>query len=151
MCLFSLSHHANPPRPPPEAAIILSTYDFANANKLFCLRFVTASETPKSEPSSLDHFLSLTSYMVQHAHRTTRGAVYTCMSMLILRVLLEDASVAKILCDVDNKTAVRLCRQRQPFLPVVRGRRPPVCFILDIIVDGITHNLQRRLDVELYQ
>jgi len=89
--------------------------------------------------------------MVQHAHRTARGAVYTCLNVLILRVLLEDTMVAKQLCDSENKMPVRLCRQRQPFLPIVRGTRPLVCSILDVMVDGITHNLQRRLDVDLYQ
>lgn len=89
--------------------------------------------------------------MVQHAHRTARASVYTCLNVLILRVLLEDASVAKQLCNGETKMAVRLCRQRQPFLTLVKGHRVPACFILDIVVDGLTHNLQRRLDVDLYQ
>lgn len=142
---------ANSLRPPPEAAVVLSTYDFVNANKLFCLKFVAPTESKSSTASSFSSFLSCTSYMVQHAHRTARSAVYTCLNVLILRVLLEDGAVAKALCDTENKMAVRICRQRQPFLPIVKGVRVPILHILDVIVDGITHNLQRRLDVDLYQ
>jgi hypothetical protein len=45
---------------------------------------------------------------------------------------------------------VRLCRQRQPYLPLVRGDRIFAASILDTMIDGINHNLRRRLDVELY-
>jgi len=46
--------------------------------------------------------------------------------------------------------SVRLCRQRQPYLPAVRGDRIFAASILDAMIDGINHNLRRRLDVELY-
>jgi hypothetical protein len=46
--------------------------------------------------------------------------------------------------------SVRLCRQRQPYLPLVRGDRVFAASILDTMIDGINHNLRRRLDVELY-
>jgi len=45
---------------------------------------------------------------------------------------------------------VRLCRQRQPYLPLVRGDRIFAASILYTMIDGINHNLRRRLDVELY-
>ena len=45
---------------------------------------------------------------------------------------------------------VRLSRQRQPFLPLFRGDRILAASILDTMIDGITHNLRRRLDVDLY-
>lgn len=45
---------------------------------------------------------------------------------------------------------VRLCRQRQPYLPLVRGDRMLVASILDTMIDGMNHNLRRRLDVDLY-
>ena len=45
---------------------------------------------------------------------------------------------------------VRLCRQRPPYLPLIRKERMTAAIILDIMVDGINHNLRRRLDVELY-
>lgn len=46
--------------------------------------------------------------------------------------------------------AVRLCRQRQPYLPLVRSDRIFAASILDTMIDGINHNLRRRLDVDLY-
>lgn len=45
---------------------------------------------------------------------------------------------------------VRLCRQRQPYLPLVRGDRIFAASVLDAMIDGINHNLRRRLDVEFY-
>lgn len=45
---------------------------------------------------------------------------------------------------------VRLCRQRQPYLPIVRGDRILATSVLDTMIDGINHNLRRRLDVSLY-
>ena len=45
---------------------------------------------------------------------------------------------------------VRLCRQRQPFLPTTSASRPLTASILDILVDAINHNLRRRLDLALY-
>lgn len=45
---------------------------------------------------------------------------------------------------------VRLCRQRQPYLPYTGGDRILAASIFDIMIDGINHNLRRRLDVDLY-
>lgn len=46
--------------------------------------------------------------------------------------------------------SVRLCRQRSPYLPSARGDRVFAASLLDTMIDGINHNLRRRLDVELY-
>jgi hypothetical protein len=56
----------------------------------------------------------------------------------------------KRLCSEESKMSVRLCRQRQPYLPLVRSDRVPATVILDIMIDGINHNLRRRLDVDFY-
>ncbi|KAJ9645935.1 hypothetical protein H2199_002978 [Coniosporium tulheliwenetii] len=137
--------------PGPEAAILLPTYDFANANKLFCFTLVTFSPEPKTESSPISSFLSFTSYLIQHAHRTTRASLYTYLSLSILQILVEDQALAKRVCSDESKTSVRLCRQRQPYLPYVKGERVLASVILDIMIDGINHNLRRRLDVELYR
>ncbi|KAE9978742.1 hypothetical protein EG328_001340 [Venturia inaequalis] len=136
--------------PGPEAAIILSTYDFANANKLFCFNLVTLPSQSKTEPSPISSYLSFTSYLIQHAHRSTRASHYTYISLFTLQILLEDQVLAKRICGEESKAPVRLCRQRQPFLPLVRNDRVLAASILDIAVDGINHNLRKRLDVELY-
>ncbi|KAF1991683.1 DUF1741-domain-containing protein [Aulographum hederae CBS 113979] len=136
--------------PGPEAALLLSTYDFVNANKLFCFNLVTMAPASKAETSPFSDVLSLTSYTFQHAHRTGRAALYTHVCLYILRNLLEDQVLAKQICSEDSNNIVRLCRQRQPYLPLVHKERPYACAILDIMVDGINHNLRRRLDVEFY-
>jgi hypothetical protein len=124
--------------------VLLSTYDFANANKVFCFNLVASGS------ENMSAYLSLTSYMFQHAHRSARAALYTYLSLFILQVLVEDQLLAKRLCSDETKLSVRLCRQRQPYLPIVRGERTPATIILDLMNDGISHNLRRRLDVDFY-
>lgn len=136
--------------PAPEIGVLLSTYDFANANKVFCFNLVSIEPETKGDASPMSAFLSLTSYLFQHAHRSQRAALYTHLSLFILQTLVEDQALVKRLCSEDNKLTVRLCRQRQPYLPLVRGSRTAVSVMIDIIIDGINHNLRRRLDVDFY-
>ncbi|KAF2107274.1 hypothetical protein BDV96DRAFT_506423 [Lophiotrema nucula] len=136
--------------PGPEIGSLLSIYDFANANRVFCFNMVTLSAPKKGEASALSSFLSLTSYLFQHAHRSTRSSLYTYLSLFILQILVEDQILVKRLCSDESKIPVRLCRQRQPFLPLVKGDRVATSIILDVLVDGINHNLRRRLDADLY-
>jgi hypothetical protein len=137
-------------RPGPEAGILLSTYEFANANKVFCFNLVTLQPEKKMDASPLSAYLSLTSYLFQHAHRSARAALYSYLSLFILQILVEDQLLVKRLCSEENKLSVRLCRQRQPYLPLARGDRVPATVILDLMIDGINHNLRRRLDVDFY-
>jgi hypothetical protein len=104
----------------------------------------------KTDPSPFGAYLSLTSYLFQHAHRSTRAALYSYLSLFLLQILVEDQMLIKRLCSHENKLPVRLCRQRQPYLPLVKGDRVPATVILDLMIDGINHNLRRRLDVDLY-
>jgi Domain of unknown function (DUF1741) len=136
--------------PGPEATLLLSTYDFANANKLFCFNLVTLPAKGKGDSSPINSFLSLTSYMFQHAHRSSRSSYYAYINLFIIQILIEDQVLAKRICSDESKMVVRLCRQRQPFLPLVRSERVLAAVIIDIMIDGINHNLRRRLDVELY-
>jgi hypothetical protein len=136
--------------PGPEAIVLLSTYDFANANKLFCFNLVTIPAASRSESTPLSSFLSLTSYLFQHAHRSGRSSLYTCLSLYIIQIIIEDQVLAKRVCSEESKTSVRLCRQRQPYLPLVKGDRVLVTVILDLMIDGINHNLQKKLDMEFY-
>ncbi|KAJ4297512.1 hypothetical protein N0V90_005404 [Kalmusia sp. IMI 367209] len=136
--------------PGPEIGVLLSTYDFANANKVFCFNLVSTDPQNKGDTSPLSAFLSLTSYLFQHAHRSHRAALYTYLSLFVLQILVEDQSLVKRLCSEENKLLVRLCRQRQPYLPLVRGERTAASIIIDLAIDGINHNLRRRLDVDFY-
>ncbi|KAF2689655.1 DUF1741-domain-containing protein [Lentithecium fluviatile CBS 122367] len=136
--------------PGPEIGALLSTYDFANANKVFCFSLVSTEAPNKGEPSPLSAFLSLASYLFQHAHRSNRVAQYTYLALFVIQILVEDQPLVKRLCSQDNKLAVRLCRQRQPYLPLVKGERTPASIIIDLVIDGINHNLRRKLDADFY-
>ncbi|KAI1084332.1 DUF1741-domain-containing protein [Whalleya microplaca] len=135
--------------PGEDAAILLGTYDFSHANKLFCFNLVTLP-ADKGEEQPISSFLSLTSYLLQHAFLSNRATNYAHLSLMVFRLLIEDQLICKRICSEDSKVAVRLCRQRQPFLPAVRGERILATSVLDTMIDGINHNLRRRLDVSLY-
>ena len=69
---------------------------------------------------------------------------------MVFRLLIEDPILCKRICSDDSKVPVRLCRQRSPFLPLVRGERILATAVMDTMLDAINHNLRRRLDVGLY-
>ncbi|POS86129.1 hypothetical protein EPUL_001364 [Erysiphe pulchra] len=135
--------------PGTEAAVLLATYDFANANKLFCFNLISLP-AEKDQESPISSLLSLTSYLVQHAHTSSRTTKYSYLSLLIIRILVEDQTICKELSSDENKTTVRLCRQKSPYLPYVHGERTITASLFDTMLDGINHNLRRRLDVGLY-
>jgi len=136
--------------PGPQTAVLLATYDFAHANKLFCFNFVSIPAETKQDTPPISDFLSLTSYLLHHAYVSARASLYSRLNVLTIRLLVEDQVLCKRICGDESKTAVRLCRQRQPYLPLVRGERVLAATILDIMIDGINHNLRKRLDVNLY-
>ncbi|GIZ38997.1 hypothetical protein CKM354_000239000 [Cercospora kikuchii] len=136
-------------QPAKEAATMLTVYDFALANKLFCHHFITTQPEDKSQAAPFGTFLSLMSYIQQHAYRSARASLYAYLTLLILLNLVEDTTLAKLLCD--STASVRMCRQKPPQLPLVKGDRPYMAVILDVIVEGINHNLRKKLDVELYR
>ncbi|KAK4131647.1 DUF1741-domain-containing protein [Trichocladium antarcticum] len=135
--------------PGQEAAVLLATYDFTHANKLFSLELVTWMPE-KGQEQPLASFISLTSYLLQHAHLSGRTTLYCHLNLMVFRLLIEDPILCKRICSDDSKVPVRLCRQRSPFLPLVRGDRVLAAAVMDTMVDAMTHNLRRRLDVGLY-
>ncbi|KAL3479864.1 hypothetical protein BJX99DRAFT_53262 [Aspergillus californicus] len=136
--------------PAQQAAILLATYDFTNANKLFGYHLINSPTEKETEESPFSSFLSLTSYLLHHAYRSPRVAYYAELSLFTLRILSEDSTSCKLICSEESKRKVRLCRQRQPYLPLVTGDRVLATSIFDILIDAISHNLRRRLDVQLY-
>ncbi|EEH20876.1 hypothetical protein PABG_03107 [Paracoccidioides brasiliensis Pb03] len=136
--------------PAPEASILLAIYDFVNANKIFGFSFVTSMPEKHSEESPFSSFLSLSSYLLQHAYRSTRVALYAETNLFSLRILVEDPFLCKQICSDEMKRPVRLCRQRAPYLPLIQGDRILATVIFDIMIDTINHNLRRGLDVNLY-
>jgi len=137
-------------KPLPEAAVLLALYDFSNANKLFGSILVSSIATKRSEEPPFASFLSLTSYLLQHAYRSTRVARYAEANLFTLRILVEDPVLCKQICSDEKKSTVRLCRQRPPYLPLVHEKRALATVIFDIVVDTINHNLRRVLDINLY-
>ncbi|KAI4117452.1 MAG: hypothetical protein LQ345_002317 [Seirophora villosa] len=136
--------------PDTSAAILLPSYDFINANKLYCRNLIThPADTPKSE-TPFSAFLSLTSYTLHHAHRSSRASLYGLLNLTTLRILTEDPTLCPKLFSPALSTSVRLCRQRAPSLPSTPSPRPLAAAILDIVTDTLTHNLRRRLDIPLY-
>lgn len=95
-------------------------------------------------------YLGLTSYLLQHAYLSGRATNYAHVNLMVFRLLIEDMAICKRICSDESKTKVRLCRQRQPFLPAVKGERVLAACVFDTMIDGINHNLRRRLDVSLY-
>lgn len=134
--------------PSPRAAVLLPTFDFAHMNKLFCVEFVATSKD-KSQESPFAAYISLTSYIVQHAHLSIRATHYARVNLMVFRLLIEDTALCTALCSTSS-LPIRICRQRQPHLPSVKTDRPLVCALLDLMVDSVNHNLKRRLDVSLY-
>ncbi|KAH7040016.1 uncharacterized protein B0I36DRAFT_234367 [Microdochium trichocladiopsis] len=135
--------------PGEEASLLLSTYDFSHTNKLFCFNLVSYTGD-KAEEQPISSVLSLTSYLLQHAFLSSRATHYAHLSLMVFRLLVEDQVLCKRICSEDSKVAVRLCRQRQPYLPLVKGERVLATSVLDTMIDGINHNLRKRLDVSLY-
>lgn len=143
-----MTGHTDVLRPKSEAASLLAMYDFVIANKIFCTELVQPYTDNKQQTTNLSSYLSLCSYLYQHAHRSSRVASYAHLTLLILQILVEDPGVAKRIAE--TTCAVRLCRQRQPFLPLIRTERTLAANIIDTMVDSINHNLRRKIDVDLY-
>ncbi|EFX06266.1 duf1741 domain containing protein [Grosmannia clavigera kw1407] len=146
--------------PGDEAAVLLATYDFTHANKLFCSSLVTSlgasvgASSPRSAGGEAEHpiasFISLASYLLQHAFCSQRTTLYAHVGLMVFRLLIEDVALCKRMCSDESRVSVRLCRQRLPHLPLVKQPRPLAASVMDAMVDSITHNLQRRLDIGLY-
>ena len=129
---------------------MLAAFEFTVANKIFCFNLVSCAEEPKGSEAPFSAFLSFTSYILHHAYRSPRAIIYGSLNLLILRIIIEDLAICKLLFDAERPLAVRLCRQRQPMLPATPKPRPAGAAILDILIDTINHNLRRNLDIQLY-
>ena len=138
-------------RPGPEASILLSAYDLTAANTLFTSTLLSLSPSTKAYEAPISSFLSYTSYLLHHAYRSPRCALYGILSLSILRLILEDTSTAKLLTTPATTLSVRISRQVPPFLPPCPHPRAPTASLLDICIDSISHNLRLRLDCNLYQ
>ncbi|KAK5011047.1 hypothetical protein LTR28_006089 [Elasticomyces elasticus] len=86
-------------QPGSGVAILLAAYEFAHANKLFCFAFVDTSAGEKIKTAALSYYLSLMSYLFQHAHRSVRASLYAHLSLFTLQILIEEPTIAKQMCE----------------------------------------------------
>ncbi|RDW82207.1 DUF1741-domain-containing protein [Coleophoma cylindrospora] len=101
--------------PGSEAAVLLATYDFAHANKLFCFNFV--SLTPeKGVEAPISSYLSFTSYLLQHAYSSQRTTLYSHLNLLTIRLFIEDQILYTLLDNTVNLIALSLSAG-EAFLP----------------------------------
>lgn len=128
---------------------MLTLYDFVLANKLLCGQLISTAPFEKAQESPFSAFLSCASYLAQHAYRSSRPSLYAYLTLLVLLILVEDPTTAKLL--YDHSASVRLCRQKPPHLPLSKSDRPYIASMVDLVTDGINHNLRKRLDVKYYR
>ncbi|KAF9431602.1 hypothetical protein BGZ76_000086 [Entomortierella beljakovae] len=166
--------------PDGRVTILLIFYDLINTNKRFLHIFLnySASTTAPNNPqessteqssseggeSGLASFLSFASYLMQH-NRTHRTSPYTHLCLIILLILVEDINTYPHLCSIpqsqDQPSAfltnsnasgiVRLCRQRQPVLPMVKQARPIAAVLIDVILGFLKHNMRKKLRVDCFR
>ena len=131
--------------------ILLTIYDFCNTNNTFRAEFSKAPPAKEGNQSPLESYLSLVSHLFQHSFRSMRATNYSLLALYTLQLLVEDPVSVGALCHKDSQLLIHFCRQKPPHLPLVRGKRPAACAIMDMVVDAINHNLRRKLDITLYQ
>ncbi|KAK9479256.1 hypothetical protein V1514DRAFT_292216 [Lipomyces japonicus] len=136
--------------PAPTASILLATSNFVNVNKFFSRVLLDTKRLNDYQESPFASFVSLSSYVLEHQHRSDRQAHYARLFLLIFRILIEDSVTLQKLVSHDLRSSVRICRQRHPFLPLVKGERLLIDGILDSLVCAIDHNMKKNLDLPMY-
>ncbi|KAK9241029.1 hypothetical protein V1525DRAFT_393498 [Lipomyces kononenkoae] len=135
--------------PPLSASILVATCNFVHANKYFSQVLIETKNVAQEE-TPFGSYISLTSYLLQHQHRSERHASYARIALLVHRILVEDATSMQKLVSIECRSSMRLCRQRQPSLPFVKGERFLVEGILDALIGAVGHNMKKTLDVPMY-
>ncbi|RDX51061.1 DUF1741-domain-containing protein [Lentinus brumalis] len=158
------SKPVDPPREvfrnqPIEACVILlPLYEFLHGSALFRRVFAATLATAEEEKKTASRItplpltlLSLSSYLLSHASSSSspRAIAYANLAMSTLLVMAESDEIMSSL-RADSKEDVRLCRQRQPPLPLVPPPRPPIGALLDCCILWLRHNLHKKLEVACY-
>ncbi|KAK9471058.1 uncharacterized protein V1510DRAFT_368759 [Dipodascopsis tothii] len=139
--------------PPPSVTILLATIEFVHINKFFCKLLIEARPSNAWSPpeSPFAAFISLSSYLLHHQHRSERHRIYARVPLLVFRILAEDQNLFQVLTSPNNRSILRLCRQRVPLLPLVKDERLLVEGVLDCLVASIDHSMKKSLDVSMYE
>ncbi|KAF9086800.1 hypothetical protein BGX23_008572 [Mortierella sp. AD031] len=122
--------------------------------------------------TGLGAFLSFSSYLLQH-NRTHRTSPYTHLCLIIQLILVEETASYPHLCNIPQSQdpafatttaaafgasampistgTVRLCRQRQPVLPKVKGPVPMAAILLDVILGFLKHNMKKKMQIDCFR
>ncbi|KAI0801082.1 hypothetical protein C8Q74DRAFT_1240211 [Fomes fomentarius] len=158
------SKPVDPPRKlfknqPIEACVImLPLYEFLQGSPTFRRIFAStlaAAEEDKKTATRITPLpltlLSLSSYLLSHASSSSspRAIAYANLALNTLLVMSENDEIMAALQE-ESKEDIRLCRQRQPPLPLVQPPRPPIGVMLDCCISWLRHNLHKKLETACY-
>ncbi|KAG5437500.1 hypothetical protein PCANB_000928 [Pneumocystis canis] len=82
--------------------------------------FVCLENDLIKEETPFSQFISFTSYLLQHQSRSSRASCYARLALLIIRILVDNDDCFSALASDTNSSVIHLCRQKQPFLPLVK-------------------------------
>ncbi|KAK9457661.1 hypothetical protein V1511DRAFT_494247 [Dipodascopsis uninucleata] len=136
--------------PSSDAVVLLACCNFVHANKFFLRVLVETKSKFSGQEHPFISFISLSSYLLQHQHRSERQAQYARLTLLIYRMLVEDSNIMPILVNFELKSTIRICRQRSPVLPLVKNERLPIEGVLDALIVAVNHNMKKSLDIAMY-
>lgn len=157
----------NPEQPHPAISLLLATYEFINANKMFAKKFIecngegTNSRRNSKERRSDDVllnsiapplvvFISLSSYLLQDQSSSIRAASYSRLALIVYRIMLEDSSGSAKLLVKTKTTKFNLDNHRNHALTFVNSSRSLIEGILDDLQGCLRYNLKRTLDYDMY-
>ncbi|KAI9288403.1 hypothetical protein BC943DRAFT_154840 [Umbelopsis sp. AD052] len=142
--------------PPKQSAMLIAFYELMNANPTFekliqkPLVVCYGNESQYTEDIALCAFMSYSSFLLQ-SPRSKRSVGYSKLVLLIFLRICEDNSLCDLLYSPKLLGNLRLCRQRLPAIPPTDAPRPLACAVLDIMLIFITHNMRKKLEIDLYR
>ena len=158
--------------PHPTLSLVLATYEFINVNKVFSRLFVQGkgqlessganreSNALHSTSPPIASFISLSSYLFQNQHKSSRASSYARLCLIILRILVEDSTNTVVKYLVNEKgnedystNQIQICRSRNPQLPLIprQQKRKLMEGVLDSLQCCIRYNMRRSsMNYEMY-
>lgn len=130
-------------------SLMLAVFEFVNVNKVFARLFVGISSNEQ-----FIKFITLSSWLYQTQHRSSIARVYARISLMIMRILIEDGGAPASRALVDHEHVIPICQLKQlssySLLPQVKNPRLLIEGILDSLQCALRFNTKRTLDHEMY-
>lgn len=157
--------------PSPTCVILLPLFLLSRSNQAFTSLILDMSDPDTEDASrrsaqdetrsraseeSFCHLASLATYLATHASVSARSGSYARISLLCLLVFLYDPRGSRnMLADTKHAARIleriRLCRQREPALPLPRTKRTRlITAVLDAATCSLRYNLSKRIDTASY-